>query len=284
MGLKQEIQKLIAWNRAGGSEKLDRIRAISRETLQELKDAQIPLNASGLAYTTILSIVPLLAVSFSIFNLVGGLDKYFPEIESLVLSNLAEGTGQTVISQIRSFIGNIHAGALGLSGFLALIVTSMSMLSSAEKTINRVWKTSIQRTLFHRIAVYWLIITVGPLGISVLIGVAGSNSVSNLSSIIPRSGVGYLATFAIFFAIYKWVPNQLVKWIPATTAAAYSTILWSLAKFGYSIYTKEVVSYSRIYGSLGAIPIFLIWIYIVWLIVLSGAALAAVIQKRVFGP
>lgn len=260
-------------------ERLTAFKSVMIDTGKQIQEAQLPQAASSLAYTTILSIIPLLAMSFSIFQAFGGMEKLYGTIEPLIIENLAEGSSEEAIQAIRKFIGNIHAGTLGASGLVGLIITSMTMLASIEKAINRIWKTPMTRSLFQRISSYWLFITLGPLGMGVAIGAATGSELS-LAKILPSgAGLFIIVTF-VFFSIYKWVPHRKVHWIPALTSAVLTALLWNLARLGYALYTKQVVTYNKIYGSLAAIPILLLWIYIIWLIVLSGAAFSAAFQKR----
>src|SRR5690349_12768440 len=97
------------------------------DTGRHMKEAQLLLVASSLAYTTILSIIPALAVSFSIFQAFGGLEKVYGAIEPIIIQNLAEGTGEEAMQAIRKFIGNVHAGTVGVTGFIGLVFTTMSM-------------------------------------------------------------------------------------------------------------------------------------------------------------
>jgi membrane protein len=258
----------------------DRLPAIFYDFNKQLRQAQILLVASSLAYTTILSIIPLLAVSFAIFQAFGGLTRLYAVIEPFILNNLAEGTSDEVTAQIRGFITNAHGSALGIGGLIGLIFTSMSMLANIEKAINRIWNAPVSRSLFHRIASYWLFITLGPLALAVGVGAATSTNIP-LTSILP-SGTGlFLLAVVVFSSVYKWVPHCKVRFVYALLSGTVTAILFHLAQFGFRIYTTKVLSYSKIYGSLGAVPILLLWIYIIWIIVLSGAALTATLQKRV---
>ena len=252
---------------------------VFKKTTLIMKETQIPLVASSLAYTTMLSIVPLLAMSFAIFQLFGGLEKLYQMIEPFILSNLASDTGEQTIEVIRKAVGNIRAGALGSTGFIGLIVTCMSMLSRAEKSINMVWKTETQRPLFQRIASYWFFITLGPLAFSFVLALTTSKEM-HWVKIFPEKGLTIVLTTAVFFMIYSWIPNCKVNWKSALISSLFTSLLLSLMRMGYSLYIKKVVTYHAVYGSLGAIPIFLIWIYLIWVLVLSGAALGAAIQKQ----
>jgi membrane protein len=253
---------------------------IVRDTVTQFQEAQLFIVASSLAYTTLLSIIPLLALSFAIFQAFGGLNHLYKTIEPLILSNLAEGASDEVLNKLHEYIDNTHAGIVGAGGFIGLVFSCMSMLASAEKAINHVWRVKITRSLFHRIASYWLFITLGPLALSIAVGIATSSKVP-LVNLLP-SGVGSYAIVVICFTLaYKWVPQTLVKWSYAIISANVAAALWTLAKVGYNFYTGRVVSYHKVYGSLGAIPLLMLWIYIEWIIALTGAALCAALQKRI---
>lgn len=244
-----------------------------------MQDAQLLLVASSLAYTTILAIVPVLAVAFSIFKSFGGLDTLYSTIEPLILENLAKGSGEQAMETLRGFVGNIHAGKLGATGMIGLIFTTMSMFSSAERAINDVWKVKVTRSIFSRVTSYWFFISLGPLAASFALGATSSKNLA-LAQFFPKGTMGLFTAIAIFFIVYKWTPNRNVKWHAALVPAILTALLWHSARWGYSVYTSQVVTYHKIYGSLGAIPIILLWIYIVWVIVLAGAAFSATLQNQ----
>ena len=258
--------------------KFVRLKTLMTTTAHQISASQLMLVASSLAYTTILSIIPLLALSFAIFNAFGGLEKVYGQLMPFILQNIAEGSSDEVIQLLRKFVENAHANALGLGGLLGLILTSMLMLSSVETAINKVWRTQISRSLFQRISAYWIFITLGPLALALILGAATSARIP-LSNILP-TGTGLFVVMALLFsAIYKWVPNCKVHTPYALVSGVLVAILWNILRQGYQLYLHHAVSYNQIYGSLGAIPILLLWIYIGWLAVLSGAALTAVLQK-----
>jgi membrane protein len=249
------------------------------ETWAEMQRAKLMLVASSLAYTTILSVVPMLAVSFAIFKAFGGLDKLYATIEPFLLENLAEGSSDQVIQALKHFLDNTHASAIGVGGFIGLMFTSMSMLSSIENAINHVWGAPPRRSIFQRFSTYWLFITLGPLAGSVALGVATSSELP-LANLVPNGTGIFILTILFFSAVFKWVPNCQVHWPHALASAIVTSTLLTLARLAYALYTAHFVSYNKIYGSLGAIPILLLWIYIVWLIVLTGAALSTTLQHR----
>ena len=254
------------------------LERVIRDTLLHIRDAELTMSASSLAYTTILSIIPLIAVSFAIFQAFGGLEKIFATVEPFIIENLAQGSGEVAMSAIRDSVGKIHAGAMGVGGMIGLIFTTMSMLGSAEKAINRVWGVRSDRPIFYRIASYWLLITLGPLALAVVIGYVTSFDLP-VRHLIPAGTAGIFIYGSFFFFVYKVVPHRSVDWKAALGGTLFSTFGGAAAKSGYAYYTRNFVSYDKIYGSLGAIPIFFLWIYIVWFIILVGAALCVSLQR-----
>jgi len=256
------------------------LKKVITDTLKNISESNLLLIASSLAFTTTLSIIPLLAVSFSIFKTFGGLMALSNTLEPFILQNLAEGTSQEVLNKIRVFISNTNAGAIGISGFLILLLTSISLLSNIDKAIHLIWKIKIKRSFFHRISVYWLFISLGPLLVAFLIGFLSSTEFTNILS-SSKEVVFNLIAFLFFFVIYKWIPNTKVNLIAAFISTVFTSSFWLIAKSSYGYYLKNFVSYNQVYGSLAAIPIMLLWIYILWVIFLSGAAICAAIQKRI---
>ncbi len=249
------------------------------DTFQQFKTAELPTAASSLAYTTILSVIPLLAVTFSVFKAFGGLENIYGTIEPFIFENLAEGSDEKTLEMIKSFVGNIHSAALGLSGLVGLLITSMSMLSSVETSINKVWKAPQKRGVFHRVSLYWSFLTLGPIALSVAVAWATSLNVP-LSKVLPSGTPFFFILLGIFYGMYRYVPHRPVYWKSALIAAFFTTCTWIIAKLGYGIYVRHFVGYGKIYGSLAAIPIFLVWVYLAWLVILMGAALSAALERH----
>jgi membrane protein len=257
------------------------LRSVLKDTLldtfKKIQEAEIPSTASSLAYTTILSVIPLLAVSLSILKTYGGLDNLYASIQPFIYENLAQGSDDRTLALIQSFVTNIHPRALGIGGVLGLLFTSMSMLASVEKSINKIWETPIKHGWLRRIVTYGFFLALGPLALAVAVGLATSLDMP-LSRFLPSGIPFYFIVLGVFYAMYRYVPHRRVYWRAALVSAVGSSLIWVLAKFVYKIYVRKVVTYDRIYGSLGAIPILLVWIYVAWLVVLTGAAFSASLQ------
>ena len=199
--------------------------------------------------------------------------------EPVLISNLATGSGEAASEYLRRFIRNAHAGAIGATGFLGLFVTSMSLLYSIDKAINRIWRATENRSWFQRLSGYWFFITLGPMALAVAVGLVTSKELP-ISRVLPGKAGLLLLSAAILFWLFKVVPNRRVHWRPALATCLATAAATNVASIAYGFYTKRLVSYDKIYGSLGAIPILLLWIYVIWVIILTGVAATAVLQRK----
>ncbi|MBI4197373.1 MAG: YihY family inner membrane protein [Deltaproteobacteria bacterium] len=240
----------------------------------------LPIRATALAYTILLSLVPFLAVSFSLFKAFGGLENAMEPVQNLILSNLSTGAGTTVVEHLNQFIENYRSGTVGVIGFFLLILSLVSLLSSIEKAFNDIWGISKSRTFIRRFTTYWTLITIGPvlLGLSLtMTGALQSNQL--ITQVLSLSGyqqffiskIPWLVTWGLFTVLYLVMPNTQVRFGSALVGGIVGGSFWEVAKWGYALYASKVVTYSAVYGSLGIIPIFLVWIYYTWLVVLIGA-------------
>ena len=259
------------------------LRVLAGDVVKQITGTNMFTEAASLAYTTILSIIPALAVSFATFKAFGGMEKVYAVIEPMIVRNLAEGSEEIVIAQVHGFIKNVHTGAIGVGGCVGLIVTSMLLFYSIERAINKIWRVPTRRGglwVLRRVAYYWFFITMGPLALAVTVGFASSYSIP-FSKILP-GGLGFfLAASLFFFMVFMLVPNRDVHWQAGFVAGIMTGAGLTVARASYAMYTREVLTYSKIYGSLSAVPVLLVWIYVVWVLVLSGAAVSAALQKLI---
>ncbi|MBI4373761.1 MAG: YihY family inner membrane protein, partial [Deltaproteobacteria bacterium] len=140
----------------------------------------IPVRATALAYTTLLSLVPFLAVTFALFKAFGGLEKAAEPLRAMILSNLATGTGSVVTGYLDQFIENFRSSAVGLIGFLLLILSVVGVLATIEKAFNDIWEIPQSRSFVRRFTTYWTLITTGPILIGVTLAVTGALQSSQL--------------------------------------------------------------------------------------------------------
>ncbi|TDO92055.1 tRNA-processing RNAse BN [Halanaerobium saccharolyticum] len=270
----------------------DLILLFIKRVYQKSKENDIFIHAMGMVYITTLSIVPFLIFSFyimTLFNFFGKIDAIVGQIKTLILNNLAAGTGESLIDYLELYILNVDIEQLGIISFLSLIFIIVFMLARVEMTFNRIWNVKEHRDLFKRFVSFWTFITLGTFSITLLLtlsllfaerylGLWLSGEQISQSSIF--SYILFSFNFLFFIIAYYFVPNTAVKPKAALFAGLFSGVLFVLSKNIYSIYTANIITYNQIYGPLSIIPIFLLWLYLIWLIVLLGAVISYVFQHR----
>ncbi|MEA2102729.1 MAG: YhjD/YihY/BrkB family envelope integrity protein [Thermodesulfobacteriota bacterium] len=253
---------------------------------KNFNDDQGFLWATSLTYTTLFALVPLLAVGLSLFKAFGGFDDIQTNIILPFVSEMLDPTHKIKVMQhIQSYVDKIDAGALGVIGTSIFILTFVPLFLGMEKAINNIWGRVDDRPLWHKFITYWAITTLGPVAMVIIISL-----VSLFNEVIPglqllESLKPMMVFYLIFglFLVYKLVPNTQVNNKSALTGAASGAAIWVLANIAYHTYMKHATASFNIYGSLGAIPVFLLWIYINWLIILLGAEISMYVQYPVAG-
>lgn len=249
---------------------------------------RIKLRAAALTYVSLLSLVPALAVVFSIFTAFGGLEEVTQRLRSFIIESLAIGHQERVIEALEGFIDQASGPRLGAFGVSFLFITVVLLLMDIERAFNDIWGVRKDRSPLQRFQVYWPLITLGPLllglSLSTTAAVEASEAVRLLRERVP--GVGLLTAFgpvllsSIFLTlVYRVIPNTKVPVRHALVGGFVAGVLWTVAQRLYALYAANAFTYSVIYGSLGAIPLFIIWLYVSWVVALLGAAITFAAQS-----
>jgi membrane protein len=280
---ERDLASAPAWRRAG----VMTARVLSL-ALRGWDRHEVLTRAAALTYVTVFGLVPTLAVALAMFKAFGGLEQAKDVLLPRILAYLAVGVHETVRLRIEDFIANIHGGALGGAGTVFLLLAVVSLLGGIEQAFNAIWEVARSRTFFQRVTTYWTITTVTPaLLIAGLALPAAVRRLAPVDWVLAWTGgeeflfgvlLPLLFVWAAFTLLYKFVPNTWVDTRAAVGGALVAGSLWIAAVWGYALYARQAVSYSNIYGSLAALPIFLLWIYVTWVIVLLGAEIAFAAQ------
>jgi membrane protein len=248
--------------------------------LRMLGGEVVQLRAMALTYISLFALVPGLVVAFSVVQAFTGMDRISGRLHEFLFDNLAVGARATIEPYLDRFIQNTHVTSAGLVGGAFLVWSSVSLFQNVDRALNDIWGVRRRRSLAQQAIIYWVTITLGPLLLagSVMIG-------HSTRSALQSSHVGFLGAVAgalltcVFFSLaYFIVPNTKVKLRNAAAGGFIAGVAWELAKWAYATFVARSVSYSAIYGSVAAVPIFLLWLYLSWAIVLFGARLAYVFQ------
>ncbi|WP_456417978.1 virulence factor BrkB family protein [Thiolapillus sp.] len=233
--------------------------------------------AASLAYTTLLSLVPLMTVVLAILSAFPIAEKVSDMVQDFIFQNFMPASGEVVHQYLLEF--SSKASRLSGVGFLALLVVAIMLMATIDKTFNAIWKVRRKRRALSKFLVYWAILSMGPVlvGASVL---ATSYLISlPMISEATTSGMGRtllewvptLTSGVAFTLLYWLVPNRPVRFWHAMLGGAVAAVLFEFTKQGFAWYLTTFPTYEAIYGALAAIPIFLLWIYLSWLVVLLGA-------------
>jgi len=253
-------------------------------TIRDLSNGLLSLRAMSLVYTTLLSIVPLLAVSFALLKGFGAHNELEPTLISL-LEPLGE-KGAQISHQIISFVDNMKVGVLGSIGLVFLIFTVLSLVKKIETAFNFTWRINLARGVVQRFTNYLSVIIVGPLFMVTSAGITASfNSSTVVNSFLSIEPFGtlllllgevvpYLLTAATFTLFYVLIPNTRVKINSAIFGAIVATILWKAVGALFTAFILNSTNYTAVYSGFAILIIFMIWIYLSWLIILTGATIA----------
>lgn len=237
--------------------------------------------ASSLAYTTLLSIVPLVGVMFSFFGNLPVFKDISEVMQEFIFGNFVPAFGRTVQQYLIDF--SMKASQLTITGITVLVLIALLMMATIESALNHIWNVLGRRNSVSRFLIYWAILTLGP----ILIGL-GLYSTSYLLALPVVSHVDaslmikgrllalmpFFSTSIAFSLMYILVPNCYVNRRDAVIGGVIAALFFELAKYSFGIYVRSVPAYEMIYGAIAVIPMFLIWIYLSWLIVLLGAQIA----------
>lgn len=239
------------------------------------------LSLSGsLAYTTVLSLVPLVAVAFYFFNLFGGVQYAYSKLMPSIFGIFSSVAGPTVQKYLLTFTQKVQKSSLGLMGFIGLFITAAMTYITVLGAFQKIWNIQHQRSLHYKLLRALILFFIAPFLLSASVSITTILS-TNLKKIPWTSSlVAFGFDFLLFFFFYTLVPTQRMRLKFVAQSAALVAILFEAAKIGYAFYTKKVVSYSVFYGSFAAIPVFFLWIYIMWVITLFGAVWIYTLQTE----
>ena len=242
--------------------------------------------AASLTFTTVLAVVPLLAVILSLFTAFPIFQDFQLALEDFLANNLMPvAVADNIMSYLNTFAQ--QARSMTTVGAIFLIVTSILLMKTIDEALNAIWKVRKQRPLSKRILVYWALLTIGPLMLGASLWA---------SSYITRAQFGLVAELGVlqniiatvlplltsiigFTLLYYTVPNRVVHWRDAFIGGLTAAVVLELMKTGFAYYISNFPSYTLIYGTFAAIPLFLLWIYLSWLVVLLGASIAAILPQ-----
>ena len=250
---------------------------------QRFNQNKLAQAAGYLTYSTMLAIVPLIMVVFSIFSAFPVFNEVTGALKEFIFTNFAPSASDMVGQYIDEFVNN--SKKMSAVGIISLIVVALMLINSIDRTLNSIWQDTGTRPIFTSFAIYWLILTLGPLLVGVSIAAstyvkAMFESAASFSfGLKLLSFVPFLSTWFIFTMIYMVVPNKKVSIKHSAAGALIAAVFFTLGKQAFAWYIVTFPSYQLIFGAMATLPIMLLWIQLSWTVVLLGAQLAAVLAE-----
>ncbi|MDX1459509.1 MAG: YihY family inner membrane protein [Xanthomonadales bacterium] len=264
-------------NRISDSISPQRLRRLAEHVWRHFRQDRCFEEAASLSYTSLLALVPLMAVVFGLASASPVIDRWSVQLQEFIILNFIPASGQQIQQYLSGFLDSVSR--LTLPGLLVLVVTALLLMMRIEKAFNRIWRVPVGRRFINRIVMYWAVLTLGPLALGAATAMSAQAvfetvGVENGGGESMRSAGIFLLTWLAFTMSFVLVPNRTVRLHHAAIGALLSALLFSLAKTGFVAFVSRA-SFNVIYGTLATIPIFLFWLYLVWIVVLLGASLAA---------
>ena len=256
---------------------------MGRTLWRRFREVRLGMTASSLTFTTVLALVPLFTLGLAIFTAFPIFAKVQDQLQRWLIDSLVpESISRQVLGSLTQF--SKKANRLGLVGLIAVVMTSLALLVTIDRTLGQIWRVNRPRPWGQRVLIYWAGFTLGPLLLGGSLAISSYLFTGYLSdyadwlpvtvrSLLDLVEFGLLA--ATVTGLYYYLPNTRVDWRHALTGGVAVALGLELAKNLLAIYLAQMPTYSAIYGAFSAVPILLVWIYVAWVVVLLGAVLTA---------
>lgn len=256
--------------------------SLTQLTIRRAREERLPQVAGSLAFATVLSIVPLFAVSFALFTRFPVFSRFEQAIEEHLLRSLLPAEiSRTVLKHLGQFAAN--ANGLTLVGSLFLLLAAMALLLTVENALNQIWQVKKGRPIFKRLGLHALMLAVGPPALGASLWATSylfSASIGLIGTVpAPVEFVLHLGPVLLglvaFGCVFYFVPNAPVRRRDAFVGGLLASVAFELGKRGFAAYLLKVPTYKAVYGAFAVVPVFLLWVYFSWLVTLAAALVTA---------
>ena len=264
-------------------ERLRRTAGFLRFAARRGRDDGVSRMAGSLAFTSLLSLVPLFAIALAMLAAFPAFDSVRQDLVAWAFRTFAPSIGEVVQLQIHRFIGN--AGRLSAIGILSLVITAIMLLVTIEGTMNAIFRVAKARSALSKLLVYWTALTLGPLLMGAALSLQGYVTALSRWSVtkavtpflaLPLPSLLTALAFAVLFAA---IPNRRVSIRDALIGAAAAALLFAALRWGFGLYITSSRTYASLYGAVAVLPVFLMWTWLSWLAILAGAEITAALPE-----
>ena len=253
------------------------LRAFLALVAERFSRHEAPQNAAALTYTSLLSLVPLMTVTLAVFSAFPVADRVYELIQQFVFENFVPTSSEVLQQHLSEF--SAKASRLTGTGAVFLVIVALLMMANIDRALNAIWEVKAKRGFATKFLIYWAVISLGPLLIGASVLVTSYIISLPILSEAASTGVGrgllglapVAASAVAFTMMYLVVPNRRVRMGHAVVGGVFAAILFEGAKRGFAFYITQFPTYEAIYGALASVPIFLVWLYLSWIVVLLGA-------------
>jgi membrane protein len=268
---------------------LIRLLRIAFVAIRDLADGQLTMRAMGLVYTTLLSMVPLLAISFSLLKALGVHNQIEPMLRRL-LAPLGDA-GPEITQNVIGFVEKIQVGVLGTAGIALLLYAAISLIQKVESGCNYIWKVDRPRSFGRRFSEYLSVLVVAPVvvfsALAMTATITSQTLVQRIVEIEPFGllyyTVGRLVPYMLlcggFTLLYRFIPNTRVRMDAAVVGGIAAGVMWQSASLLFATFVRGATNYDAIYSGFAIVIFLLIWLYVSWLILLIGCHIAFLWQR-----
>lgn len=256
---------------------------------RRLKQNQLMTHAAALSFSSVLAVIPMVALAYFSFSVLGGFSKVEALIESYMFENIAPSFAENLKGYLYQIKENVSAKAMGLFGLAAFSFTSIVTISKIEKSLNTIWGIKRSRNIFKKGILYWGLLTLAPLLLGAsfylstkMVAVLRIDGLGGIGQVFSGTILPAVFSGVAFSSLYWLLPNFKVRKRAAFLSGFCTALVFEIAKQLYSYYAAIALGNS-FYGSLAVMPVFLLWLYVAWLIVLMGAEFCVWVQYQMEG-
>ncbi len=246
------------------------------------ESSEISFSASSLAFSTLLSLVPFLVVTLAVFQNFGIFETIYPKIESLIFESMKDATGITVTRYLRETIANVQYKTLSITGIIFLIFSSLNLLKNIDVAFHRIWHVKMKKPFLKRTGLYWIILIATPFVLLILSSLRNIDIFQFAGQTSDKKFLMFIYGTFILWILYTYIPEIKVSVLAAAISATLSSAAISVVQKSFLWAALKLFKQNKIYGSLATFPIFLIWLWVIWYIILSGVSLCAFLQQKIF--
>lgn len=264
-------------------ETLQKIREFVYFVMKRAQNDTVLRVASSLSYTSLIALVPVLAIALAIFSAFPVFNEVRQQVQDMIIQNLMPDTGQDIKLYFAQFIN--ATAKLTTIGVVGIALTAILLLSTIENSFNFIFKVTRPRRFTTKITLYWTIITLGPLLLGTAFSLKGYAAFNDVLHTVPElqvimgSILPSLLTWLVLTGVYVFVPNKKVDFLNAGAGAFVAMCLFWILRFGFSMFMVKNNTYKTLYGAVAAVPLTLVWMYLYWAAVIFGAVVTAALEE-----